>query len=106
MDVLTGIAAVGVMAILVEAVVDSLKMIYDSTKRADIADKLVALGVSEVLCILGSVDLFSAVGVPLTQFGVAPWAGFVATGAMLWRGAGFVHELIKTITEYVKPSEV
>lgn len=105
MNFLTVFLSVVVASVLIEAVAESAKMIYSADARKDLVDKLIALFISELVCIFGSIDLFSLAGVPLNRFNlVDPYVGFILTGAVLWRGSGYVHELVKKISDLIKPS--
>lgn len=78
-----------IVAILVEAIVETLKLIYDKANRsvdtAVILALVVAIGVS-VICRLG---LFGLVGVTM------PWvADAICTGVIISRGSNYLHTLL------------
>jgi len=86
-----------VMALLIESTVHNLRLIYDAEYRGEQTAKhqVVALGVAEVLCVLGKVDIYTPAGVPLDRFEVIfPWVGYIFTGILLQRGSGIVFDLI------------
>lgn len=81
-----------VVALLIEAIVETIKPIYDKEKGWN-RDALIALAVSVVVCVLTGADAFLAVGAPL----VVPFAGSVLTGILASRGANFIHDLLKKV---------
>jgi hypothetical protein len=91
-------AQIMVVAVLAEAVLESLKPIWDSTKRENIAEFYVALGLGVVIAFLGGIDAFEASGVPLTFFEfLGPYPGVFFTGIILGRGGSYVHDLLKAV---------
>lgn len=100
--------SVAVMALLVEAVVHNLRMVYDKAYRqqANIVHSFVALAVAEALCFLGAIDIFEPAGVPLVNFpSLVPWAGYAFTGIILQRGSGWVFDLITKLRDITNPPQ-
>lgn len=78
-------------AILIEAVWENLKMVWQKGKFS--VDKIGALVVSILICILVNIDLFSILGLTMSL----PYVGSVLTGILMSRGANFVHDLFNKI---------
>jgi hypothetical protein len=92
------ILIVAVAALFVEALVETLKPLWDPSKRSELPDRGAALGIGLLVSILGGFDLFEAVGVPLTYLApLGAWPGIVLTGILFSRGANFIHSLIKSV---------
>lgn len=83
--------ALVIMALLCEAIWETLKMIWQNGKFS--IDRLGALICGVVVALVVKVDMFSLVG--LTQ--TTSIIGIVLTGIVISRGANFVHDLINTI---------
>jgi len=87
-----------VIAILIESVLEAVKPVWDKSKRVNVAEFYVALGLGVLIAVLGGFDIFLAAGVALTFLGfLGPWAGIFFTGLILGRGSTVVHGLIKAI---------
>ena len=82
-----------IIAILVEAIWENLKMIWQAGKFS--IDMLGSLIVSVLICILAKIDIFSIVGITL----LAPIVGSIFTGIIVSRGANFVNDLFKKINK-------
>lgn len=94
MDIFVLLIAV---AILVEAVVLTIRMIYDSEKRQISFPVIISLVVGIVISFGLKLNIFSAL--PLA--GVPPdWLGWVVTGILISRGSNFVHDLWGKLTSY------
>ena len=87
---------VAVAALFVEALVETIKPLWDPEKRKELPDRGAALGVGMLVAGLGGFDVFVAVGIPLTYFEpLGAWPGLVLSGILFSRGAGFLHSIIK-----------
>lgn len=75
------------IAILVEAIWENLKMIYDKNKFN--INMIGSLILSIIICVLAQIDIFAIVGVNL----FVPFIGSVFTGIIVSRGANFVNDL-------------
>ncbi len=82
-----------VVALLIEAIVNNLKPLWDKTKAFQI-DNLISLVLAIVVCVLVGVDIFALVGLPM----IVPYVGSVLTGILVCRGANVLHELVIAIT--------
>lgn len=78
-------------AILVEAIWENLKMVYDKQKIN--INMLGSLVLGTILCILAQIDIFKLVGISLS----IPILGSFFTGIICSRGANFVNDLLKKI---------
>lgn len=76
-----------IVAILVEAIWENCKMIWQKGKFS--ISMLGSLIVSVLICILTGVDIFPIVGLSIA----VPIVGSVLTGIVVSRGANFVSEL-------------
>lgn len=80
-------------ALIVEALVETLKLMYDrGTKKWNI-DVLVSLIVGVAVCVLADIDIFKLAGIPL----IVPFAGGALTGILASRGSNVIHELWRLI---------
>lgn len=84
-----------VIALAVEAIWETAKLIWQEGKLN--IDRLGAVILGIVLCILAQVDFFDTVTVPLCY----PTAGMVLTGIMVSRGANFIHDLLSAVAKIV-----
>lgn len=80
-----------IIAILVEAIWENLKILYDKNKiNINMIGSLV-LGI--LVCVLAQIDIFALVGITLKL----PIVGYVLTGIICSRGANFVNDLFKKL---------
>lgn len=80
-----------VVAILVEAIWENIKMIYDKDKFNISMIGSLVLGI--VVCLLAQIDIFPIVGLNMA----VPFVGSVFTGIIVSRGANFVNDLFKKL---------
>ena len=80
-----------IIAILIEAIWENIKMIWQNGKFS--IDKLGSLILSIVICILTKADIFPIVGISIA----IPIIGSVLTGIIVSRGANFLHDLFNKI---------
>lgn len=80
-----------VVAILIEAIWENIKMIYDKDKFNISMIGSLILGV--VVCVIFRIDIFPIVGLNA----VIPFIGSVFTGIIVSRGANFVNDLLKRL---------
>lgn len=80
-----------VIAILIEAVWENLKMIWDDNKIS--WNALGVLALSIIICILTNVDLFKLVGFEVS----IPFVSNILTGIIVSRGANFVNDLFQKL---------
>ena len=76
-----------VIAILVEAIWENIKMIWQKGKLS--IDVIGALGFGILICILTNANIFPIVGISIK----IPVIGEILTGIIVSRGANFVHDL-------------
>lgn len=77
-----------VMAAVVEAVWQSLKMMWQQGHLQ--VDRIGALVVGVIACTAAGLDIFSLLGIPLS----VAYLGSVLTGVLASRGANFLHDLL------------
>ena len=80
-----------IIAILVEAIWENLKMIWDKNKLN--FNLLGSLLFSMIICVLAQINIFEIVGINL----IVPVIGSLTTGIIVSRGANFVNDLFKKL---------
>lgn len=81
-----------IVAILIEAIWENIKMVWQNGKFS--IDKIGALVISVLICILAKIDIF-----PIVNLSVSiPVIGSIFTGIIVSRGANFVHDLFNKIS--------
>lgn len=80
-----------IIAILVEAIWENLKMIWDKNKLN--INMLGSLLLSMIICVLAQINIFKIVGIEL----IVPIIGYLLTGIIVSRGANFVNDLFSKI---------
>lgn len=80
-----------IIAILVEAIWENLKMIWDKNKLN--INMLGSLLLSMIICVLAQINIFTIVGINL----IVPVVGSLLTGIIVSRGANFVNDLFKKL---------
>lgn len=81
-----------VIALLCEAVWETLKMIWQSGKFSIEKLGILILG---ILIALGSgIDLLALVGIPMQ----VPYLGMILTGILISRGSNYIHDLTNLIS--------
>ena len=80
-----------IIAILVEAIWENLKMIWDKNKLN--INMLGSLLLSMIICTLAQINIFEIVGINL----IVPIIGSLLTGIIVSRGANFVNDLFKKL---------
>ena len=81
-----------IVAILIEAIWENVKMVWQNGKFS--IDKIGALVISVLICILAKIDIF-----PIVNLSVSiPVIGSIFTGIIVSRGANFVHDLFNKIS--------
>ena len=80
-----------IIAILVEAIWENLKMIWDKNKLN--INMLGSLLLSMIICVLAQINIFEIVGINL----IVPIIGYLLTGIIVSRGANFVNDLFSKI---------
>lgn len=80
-------AALVIVAILVEAIWENIKMVFPNKKFS--ISMLGSLLVSILICVLTKVDIFPVVGLSIS----IPIIGSILTGIIVSRGANFVNDL-------------
>lgn len=85
------IAQLTIVALLVEAIWENLKMIWQNGKFS--IDKIGALILGITICVFAKIDIFSMLNIPLN----IAYLGSIFTGIICSRGANFVHDLYNKI---------
>lgn len=80
-----------IIAILVEAVWENLKMVYDKKKIN--VNMIGSLLLSMLICVLAQINIFEIVGINL----IFPVVGYLMTGIIVSRGANFVNDLFSKL---------
>lgn len=80
-----------IVAILVEAIWENIKMIYNKKKfNINMIGSLI-LGI--IVCVIFKIDIFPIVGLNAA----IPFIGSILTGIIVSRGANFVNDLFKKL---------
>lgn len=80
-----------IIAILVEAIWENLKMVYDKNKIN--VNMIGSLLLSMIICVLAQINIFEIVGINL----ILPFVGYLLTGIICSRGANFINDLFKKV---------
>lgn len=81
-----------VVAVLVEAIWENLKMVWQSGKLN--VNMIGSLVVSILISILTKIDIFGALGITINIY-----VGSALTGIIISRGANFVHDLLTKVNQ-------
>lgn len=87
-----GTLSILVVALLVEAIWENLKMVWQSGKIN--VDMIGALIVSILVAVLTKINVFSALGIPVSEL-----FGNILTGVLISRGANFFHDLLAKVNQ-------
>lgn len=79
------------IALLVEAIWETLKMVWQEGKIN--VNTIGALIVGIVVSILAKIDIFAMQGITLS----IPLIGWILTGILMSRGANFIHDLFNKL---------
>lgn len=82
-----------VIAILVEAIWENIKMVYKENKFS--VSMIGSLVISILICILANMNIFEMVGIEMS----IPIICNIFTGILCSRGANFVSDLFKKINK-------
>lgn len=80
-----------IVAILIEAIWENLKMIWKDRKIS--LNTIGVLVISIIVCLLAKIDIFPIVGLSLS----IPFVGSGLTGIIVSRGANFVNDLFEKL---------
>lgn len=80
-----------IVAILIEAIWENLKMIWKDRKIN--LNTIGVLVISIIVCLLAKIDIFPIVGLSLS----VPFVGSGLTGIIVSRGANFVNDLFEKL---------
>ena len=81
-----------IVAILIEAIWENIKMVWQNGKFS--IDKIGSLVISILVCILVKIDIFPIVNLSI----MVPVIGSILTGIIVSRGSNFVHDLFNKIS--------
>ena len=85
------IAQLTVVAILVEAIWENLKMVWQNGKFS--IDRIGSLILGITVCLFAKIDIFAMLNIPLS----IAYLGSIFTGIICSRGANFIHDLYNKI---------
>ncbi|MFO7585996.1 MAG: hypothetical protein R6W69_14810 [Anaerolineales bacterium] len=90
------------VAFLVEALIQTIKPIYDKEKGFS-RSRLLSIGTGIVVCLVTGVDLFTSLGFEINT----PILGQALTGIIASRGSNLVHDILTFVQGKAKsqPSE-
>ena len=86
------LSQLALVAFLVEALIQTIKPIYEKDKGWN-KHSLLALAVGILVCLATGFDLFELLQVPVQ----VPYLGSVLTGVLASRGSNFVHDIFKFV---------
>ncbi|RME87651.1 MAG: hypothetical protein D6770_08900 [Anaerolineae bacterium] len=86
------------VAFFVEAIVQTIKPLYDPEKGWN-RNVLLALAGGIIVCVLTGVDLFAQLGLAIP----IPYVGSVLTGIIASRGSNVVHDVFKFVEQSAHP---
>ncbi len=87
-----------VVAVMVEAVVETLKLQGEKMSW----DRVTAIAIGLILAVGANIDIFVLLGVPL-KFSLM---GNIITGLIISRGANFAHDILQIAYNIMKNSKV
>lgn len=79
------------MSAIVEAIVETLKMIWDKDKIS--TSKIVAIVIGIFVAMTYQIDLLAVIDI----IAVLPVFGYILTGILISRGANFISDFVKMI---------
>ena len=88
----SNLAQLAVVAFFVEALIQTLKPVYDKSKGFNI-DPTLSLVAGISLCLLTNTDIFNTVGFPIP----VPFVGNILTGVLASRGSNVAHDVFKFV---------
>lgn len=80
-----------IIAVLIEAIWENLKMVYDKEKIN--VNMIGSLLLSIIVCVLAQINIFEIVGISL----IYPVVGYILTGIICSRGANFINDLFSKL---------
>ncbi|HMM31941.1 MAG TPA: hypothetical protein PKB13_09220 [Clostridia bacterium] len=86
-----------VLGLLTEAVVETLKLIWDEQKRKLSWSALCSLAVGIAVALSAHVSVFELLDI---VHAAPQWIGCLITGILISRGSSFLHDLWKRINSY------
>ncbi len=87
-----------VVATLVEAIWENLKMVWQSGKLN--VNMIGSLVISILVAIFTKIDIFSALGISINIY-----VGSILTGIIISRGANFVHDILSKVEKLKENNE-
>lgn len=81
-----------IISILVEAIWENIKMIWQENKMN--INMIGSLILSILICVLGQMNIFNILGINLA----IPFVGQILTGIIVSRGANFVNDLFSKLS--------
>lgn len=88
-----------VIAVLAEAVWETLKMVWDKGKVS--IDRVGAIAIGLLIALGTGFDILKMVDVPIN----IPYIGMILTGILISRGANFVHDLLGKVNNIYQNSK-
>lgn len=81
----------GVLAFLVEAIVETIKMIYQEGKVQ--MPVIISLIIGVLISLTVGIDIFKVLEIPVK----IPYIGEILAGVLMSRGGNFIHELFNKL---------
>lgn len=86
-----------VLGFLVEAIVETLKLVWDAEKRKVSWPVICSLVVGIGIAILTRASIFELLSITIVT---SSWLGYIITGILISRGSSFIHDLWIRINTY------
>ena len=86
-----------VLALLVEALVETLKLLWDPVKRNVSWPTVCSLVVGIVIAFATHASIFELLSITIVA---SSWLGYIITGILISRGSSFIHDLWSRINTY------
>ena len=86
-----------VLGLLVEALVETLKLLWDADKRKVSWPTVCSLVVGIVIAVATHASIFELLSITIIA---SSWLGYIVTGILISRGSSFIHDLWSRINNY------
>ncbi|HMM32392.1 MAG TPA: hypothetical protein PKB13_11530 [Clostridia bacterium] len=86
-----------VLGLLVEAIVETLKPVWDAEKRKVAWPVICSLVVGIAIAMLTQASIFQLLNIKIVA---SSWLGYIVTGILISRGSSFIHDLWNRINNY------
>ncbi len=92
-----------VLGLLVEAIVETLKLVWDAEKRKVSVPVICSLVVGIGIAMLTQASIFELLNITIVA---SSWLGYIITGILISRGSSFIHDLWSRINNYTTTGNI